>query len=169
MNDYPTALLKVTLLGHSYIRKRYFSKPEDTFLVLLADATRRLALSSFVLLCFAWLKMNHPPYMIMTVSITGCSWFAQCSWEIAQMWKVWNGYSYLFQNSMLKITKTQTNQDDARPGKTIPGSSQTRKSPLVLKTTVIGLLLMKRPCMIWAWPVVLNAQMQEWRTEAPCI
>ena len=75
--------------------------------------------------------------------------------------------SWLFQNWMLKITKTQTNQDDARPGKKGPGSSQTRKSPLVLKTTVIGLLPMKRPCMIWAWPVVLNAQMQEWCTEAP--
>ena len=41
-------------------------------LYCLAHATRRIALSCHVLLCLAWQKIKHSPYILMTVSNTEC-------------------------------------------------------------------------------------------------
>ena len=98
----------------------FFSKPGDTLLVVSdwRNATPCLILSRLALYCMV---QNKPlPYRLMTLSNTGCNWFAQCRWGIWYVSKVWNGCSHLMKNHMLKIAKDpdKAKRDKARQGKT---------------------------------------------------
>ena len=93
--------------------KQYCSKPGATLLVLSGwhNAMSCLVLSRVAMSCMAQNKLLL--YMLMTVSNTGCNWFAQSH----RVCKVRNGYSYLLKKyDMWKTTETRRKQDEARPG-----------------------------------------------------
>ena len=103
--------LKIQLHFRSVYRTLFF-KTRGILLVLFGccDATHCLVLSCFVV--YGTKKQFHT---LMTVSNTGCNRYAQCLCGIFQMYSVRN----LLKNTcILENNKSQTKQDQARPGKT---------------------------------------------------
>ena len=115
-----------------------FQNQGTPFLSCLGDATRRLAFSCFVLLCLVWPNINHSHaclWLLATLVLIGldsvfkeyhtCAKFEmdmQIHWTFMILWK---------------LPKTQTRQDEARPGKTRQDDAAPRQD-----------------CVPWFWKIL---------------